>query len=239
MKRFWTEASVAQAAGAYRVLLDGRPVRLPGGAPLTLPNAALAAAIAAEWQAAGGQNGGEMGWEMVPLTRLAGTAQERIVPDPGAVIDALARYGETDLLCYRAERPAALVERQARLWQPWLDWAERHYGARLVPVCGIAYRPQDPAAPAALRRALEAYHPLALAALGVAVPALGSLVLGLALAEGAIAPGLAHEAATLDQAFQAEQWGEDPEMARRLAQIADDIAVANCLLRLARSRPDR
>lgn len=239
MKRFWTKATVDHADDAYRVLLDGRPVRLPGGAPLMLPTAALAAAVAAEWQAAGGQKGGEMGWEMVPLTCLAGTAQERIAPDPGAVIDTLVRYGETDLLCYRAEHPAALAARQARLWQPWLDWAAERYGARLVPVSGVMYHPQDPAALAVLRRVLEGCDPAALTALGVAIPALGSLVLGLALADGAIQPGIAHDLATLDQAFQAEQWGEDPETTRRLAQVAGDIAIASRLLRLAQLRPDR
>jgi chaperone required for assembly of F1-ATPase len=213
-------------------------VRLPGGAPLAIPTAALAAAIAEEWRRAGGQPGGEMDWSMVPLTRLAGTAQERIAPDLAAVADALARYGESDLLCYRTERPEELARRQARAWQPWLDWAADRYGARLVPTTGIIHRPQDPASLAALRRALDGKDALALAALGVAVPALGSLVLGLALADGALDADMAHALATLDEAYQAEQWGQDPEALRRLGQVGEDIAVAGRLLRLARGLPD-
>ena len=100
-------------------------MRLPGGAVLRVDNAALADAIAAEWQAAGGAKGGEMTPEDVPLTQLAGTAQERIAPDPAPAADAIAKYAETDLLCYRAEQPAPLVARQAQEWQPWLDWLER------------------------------------------------------------------------------------------------------------------
>ena len=237
MKRFWNTATAERLGDGYQVLLDGRPVRLPGGASLALPTALLAAAVADEWQRAGSQPGGEMGWDMVPLTRLVGTAQERIAPDPSAVADALATYGESDLLCYRAERPAELVRRQERAWQPWLDWAADRYGARLVPTVGIVHRPQDPAALAALRRVMGKQDPLALAALGVAIPALGSLVLGLALADGALDAGMAHALATLDETFQAEQWGEDAEAARRRERVGEDVAVAGRLLRLARGLP--
>ena len=238
MKRFWSTATAERLEDSYQVLLDGRPVRLPSGAALALPTALLAAAVADEWQLAGGRPGGEMGWDMVPLTRLVGTAQERIAPDPAAVADALARYGESDLLCYRAERPEALVRRQERAWQPWLDWAADRYGARLVPTTGIVHQPQDPAALAALRQALGEQDALALAALGIAVPALGSLVLGLALADGALDAGMAHALAMLDETFQAEQWGEDAEAARRRERVGEDIAVAGRLLRLARGLPD-
>jgi chaperone required for assembly of F1-ATPase len=239
MKRFWTKAAAERAREGYRVLLDDRPVHLPGGALLAVPTASLAAAIAQEWQQAGGsESGAEMSWDMVPLTRLAGTAQERIAPDPAGIADALARYGESDLLCYRAERPAELARRQELAWQPWLDWAGDRYGARLAPTTGIVHRPQDPAALAALRRALSEQDAFTLAGLGLAVPALGSLILGLALAAGALDAGMAYALATLDEAYQAEQWGEDAEAARRRERVGEDVAVAGRLMRLARGLPD-
>lgn len=234
MKRFWDRATLAAQAEGYGVALDGRPVRLPGGAPLVLPGRALAEAVAAEWQQAGGAKGGEMSYADLPLTRIAGTAQERIAPDPQPVALELARYGESDLLCYRAERPPPLVERQAAQWQPWLDWAARRYGARLLTTTGLAHVAQPPAALAALAAAVAGQSPLALAALGVAVPALGSLVLGLALAEGALDAAQAHDIAHLDEAMQAELWGHDEEADARLAQLAADIAVAGRLLALLR-----
>src|ERR1700693_2128207 len=128
MRRFWDKASWDGTPGAFRVLLDGRPVRVPGGAPLRIENEKLARAIAAEWQAAG-IGPSDISFADVPLTRLAGTAQERIASNPTPTIDALAKYAETDLLCYRAEEPEALMRRQARGWQPWLDWAASDLGA--------------------------------------------------------------------------------------------------------------
>ncbi len=151
----------------------------------------------------------------VPLTRLAGTAQGPVAADPSATAEALSRYGESDLLCYRAEAPDLLVLQQAREWDPLLDWAAEALGARLLPVTGVMYRPQPPEALAALRAAVAAQDVLGLAGLGIAVPALGSLVLGLAMALGRLDAAEAHALATLDERAQAERWGEDREALER------------------------
>lgn len=238
MKRFWNHAEIAPGPeNDYLILLDGKPMHLPGGVPLRVRGAALARAIAAEWDAAGGAQGGEMSFADTPLTRFAGTAQERIAPSPDGMIEALARYAETDLLCYHAASPPALVERQARLWQPWIDWAALAYDAPLRVGKGVIRVAQDTQSLRALRRALAAYDPAMLAGLSVAVPALGSLVLGLALAEGRIDPDEAHALAALEELFQAELWGRDPEAERRRQAIADDIASAARFMELARRCP--
>jgi chaperone required for assembly of F1-ATPase len=232
VKRFWKNASIGAAEGGFSILLDGRPMHLPGGTVLRVEAEPLAWAIAQEWQAAG--QGGEMSFADTPLTRLAGTAQQRIAPDPWPTIDAIARYAESDLLCYRAETPEALVARQMRAWQPWLDWAATTYGAPLRVSSGLAYVKQHRDSIAALRGAVAALDVAALTALGIAVPALGSLVLGLAMTEGKLDPVTAHELGALDELFQAEAWGEDAEAAARRAAVAADVALAGRFLQLTR-----
>ena len=238
MRRFWTTATLDSTNTGHAVLLDGKPLRIPGrdkgGAPLSIPTLALAEAITAEWQTAGGVKDGEMSMEDVPLTRLAGTAQDRILPDPAAVAAALAEYGESDLLCYRAEHPEELVQRQARLWQPWLDWAARTHGARLQVAAGVMHVRQDTAALRAIQAAYARQPVPVLAALGIAVPAMGSAVLGLALADGALDAVTAHDVAGLDETFQVEKWGEDSESTVRRQRMADDIALAEQFIRLSR-----
>ena len=209
-------------------------MHLPGGAVLRVDGEPLARAIAEEWQMAGGGKGGDMSFADTPLTRLAGTAQQRIAPDPAPTIDAIASYAESDMLCYRAETPEKLVARQMRAWQPWLDWAALTYDAPLRVGSGIAYVKQHRSSVAALRTAVAALDVPALAALGVVVPALGSLVLGLAMAEGRLDAASAHELGALDELFQAEAWGEDAEAAARRAAIAADVAVAARFLQLTR-----
>ncbi len=234
MKRFWDTASVEAVADFYAVKLDGKEMHLPGGAALRVRSARLAHAIAAEWQAAGGAKGGEMSFADTPLTRLAGTAEERIAPDPGPTIDAIAAYADSDLLCYRAEAPEPLIQRQARHWQPWLDWTAQKFDVRLQITKGIAFVQQDPAGRQALRQVLTRYDPITLAALGVAVPLLGSLVLGLAMAENELDAQTAHELGVLEELFQVEFWGEDPDATARRTAIAADIAVAGRLMELVR-----
>lgn len=234
MRRFWDDASIAPAGSGFAILLDGKPMHLPGGATLQIAAEALARAVAAEWQEAGSAKGGEMSFADTPLTRLAGTAQERVAPEPGPIVDALARYAETDLLCYRADNPPALVHRQAREWQPWLDWAALTYDAPLKVTSAVVRVPQDPQALRALRRAVAALDADTLAGLGVAVPAMGSLVLGLALADGRLDATTAHRLASLDELFQAELWGVDAEAEARRRAIAADIAVAARFMELAR-----
>jgi len=233
MKRFWDRATVDGGPEGYGVLLDGRPVRLPGGAPFAVRSERLAEAVAAEWDAAGGAKGGEMSFNDVPLTRLAGTAQERIAPDPAPVAEGLARYAETDLLCYFAEDPR-LSALQAEQWQPLLDWAARRHDAPLRVTAGLMPVAQSPDALTALRRAVSALPPLELAALGVMVPAFGSLVLGLAVVEGRLEADEALRLATLDETFQEQFWGVDWEAAERRARIAAEVGQAARLLALAR-----
>ena len=235
MKRFWDSVTIEPSEQEYAILLDRQPMRLPGGTVLRVRGEALALALAAEWQAAGGEKGGEMSFADTPLTRLAGTAQERIAPDPWPIVDAISRYGETDMLCFRAEGPESLVRRQRERWQPWLDWVAHRYDAPLRLGVGVGPVKQHRGSIGALRGAVGGFDAYGLAGLGVAVPALGSLVLGLALAEGELAAEEAHELGALDELYQVEKWGEDAEAAARRASIAEDIAVAARFMALARA----
>jgi chaperone required for assembly of F1-ATPase len=208
--RFWKETAVAAEAEGYGVTLDGKPIRTPGRLPLRLPTRALATQVAAEWEA----QGERIEPASMPFTRLSNSAVERVAPQHAAVAEIVAAYGETDLLCYRAEGPAALARRQARAWDPLLRWAEEAHGARLIPVAGVMFQEQPAAAVARLRAAVDACDPFALTALHELTALSGSLVIGLAVTAGAIGPDAAWAASRTDEIWQAEQWGEDSEALR-------------------------
>lgn len=228
MKRFYREARCAPAAGGYGVALDGKPVLTPAGRPLAVPGAALAEALAEEWAA----QGERVEREAMPLTRLVCGALDLTPAARPGTVAAVARYAETDLVCYRAPAPPTLAARQAAAWQPLVEWAAERYGARLAVTTGLRPIPQAPAAVAALRAAVAALDDLALTGLGFATGALGSLVVALALLEGRLAAAAAAEAALVDERYQMERWGADPELAERCRRLAHDVACAGRLFRL-------
>jgi chaperone required for assembly of F1-ATPase len=170
----------------------------------------------------------------MPLTQLANTAIDRVAPDPRPVLDELMDYAGTDLTCYRAEAPASLVELQQHHWQPLLDDLARRHDVLLSVHHGIVPRPQPPAALAILGRHLAALPPFILAGLGAAVRATGSLVIGLALAEGLLSPDQAFELSQLDESWQMEQWGEDSQAAARRRALRQEIHDTHRFLVLAR-----
>ncbi|GBQ62344.1 ATP synthase F1 mitochondrial assembly chaperone ATP12 [Ameyamaea chiangmaiensis NBRC 103196] len=226
---------MADADGMWSVALDGRGVKLPGGTPLRVRSGALADAIAQEWDAAGATVGGTFSPLDLPLTRIAGTMIERIAPNRSGAIDLLAAYADADLLSYRAGPlpDPLLAGRQAAAWGPWIDWAREHHALDLPITTGVMPLPRDPARERAARAVLATRGDAALAALGVAVPALGSLVLGLALADGRLDAAEATALATLDDEAQLDVWGDDPEARARLATIARDVTDAARFMALA------
>lgn len=225
VKRFYNRAEVGEGG---RILLDGRPVKTPGRRDLAAPAAALAEAVADEWNA----QGETLDPRSMPLTGLANAAIDRIAPDHAAFADGLAAYGESDLLCYRAEGPAPLAARQAELWDPILAWAQQRYEIVFELALGVMHMPQPPETLARLRGALAERDSFALAGLSPLVTISGSLLVALALAEGAISLDQAWAAATLDERWQAEQWGEDEEAAAALANRRRDFAAAARFLAL-------
>ncbi|RST31972.1 ATPase [Sphingomonas ginkgonis] len=225
MKRFWKEAAV-DAGG--RVLLDGRPVRTPARAELVLPTATLADAVAAEWDGVGER----VDPRVMPLTGLANAALDRVAPDPETFAAGLARYAEGDLLSYRAEHPDALVERQAGLWDPLLAWARDRHGAELMVTVGISPVRQSADAVERLGAAVRAFDPFRLAGLSPLVTIGGSLVVALAVIEGKVTPEQGWAAVSLDEAWQLERWGEDPEALMALRNRERDWLAAARFLAL-------
>ena len=228
MKRFWRAASVVEQSEDYAVQLDGRPVKTPARVALAVPKRALADAIAAEWNA----QGDTVDPRAMALTGLANAAIDRVAPDPATFASGLAKFGESDLLYYRAERPRRLVERQSAAWDPLLAWARRRFDVDFTLGSGVMPVAQPEATKRVLAHAVAAYDPFRLAALSPLVTVGGSLIAALALVEGAIAAEAAWDAVTIDEHFQLEEWGSDGEAEKALAVRREDFDAGARLLSL-------
>lgn len=230
MRRFWTSAEVVERDEGYGIELDNRPIKTPARAEMLVPTKALAEAIAAEWN----DCGETVNPRAMPLTGLANAAIDRIAPDLANYAAGIAGYGESDLTCYRAEGPELLIRWQAESWDVLLAWARRRFDVDFTCVSGVMHVPQPAETVRKLAHAvalLDAFH---LAGLSPLVTIGGSLVAGLAVLEDMMPAEAAWEAVSLDERWQLEQWGDDPEARAALDARRRDFLAAARFLELLR-----
>jgi chaperone required for assembly of F1-ATPase len=230
MRRLYREVTVEVCADGLQILLDDKPLRTPAKAALVLPTRMLAEAIAAEWRA----QTIEIKPQSMPLTQLAATAIDRVRPRRAKIIDEVAAYAGTDLLCYRATEPRELAAQQRAIWQPQLDWLNQRYGASLAVTEGVRPIAQSEAALDRLRAVVAAQDDLHLTALHALTGTFGSLALALAVLDRQLAAADALAASQLDETYQMERWGADREAVLRREVIRGDVAVIAQFIELLR-----
>ena len=234
MKRFYRAVTVApqvdqdEGDGVFSILLDGRQVKSPIGRALAVPSEPLAQAIAKEWEA----QEEKIIPATMPLTQLAFTALDRIAPEQADVAARIAKFGETDLLCYRAEAPADLVQRQAEAWDPLLAWAKDDLGAEMAMTAGIIHVGQSDEALDRLAQTVHAMDAFRLTVLASVAQAAGSLLIGLAVVHGRLTGEEAFAASQLDEEYQNELWGQDKEAVDRQRALLAEITQAETFLSL-------
>ena len=226
MKRFYREATAVPTALGWAIELDGRPVKTQGGRPLVVPGQAAARMLAGEWNA--------QGEDIDPHTLrgrdLVDYAIDVVAADTAAATAALLRFVETDTLCYRADPDEALWKHQQEVWEPLLQACEVREGVTLRRVSGVMPRPQDPVALATLRQRLETFDPFTLAALTALASLAASLVIALAALEPGADGAALWRAANLEEDWQTDLWGRDPEAQVRRDKREGDFLAAVALL---------
>jgi chaperone required for assembly of F1-ATPase len=226
-KRFYRQAHVGEAEGRFALLVDEKPVKTPARRALAAPARALADELAAEWNA----QAELIDPARMPLTRLANAVIDAVAEAMQPVAEEVAKYLATDLLCYRAERPEGLIERQALAWDPVLTWAREDIGARFVLAEGVMHVAQAAEVIAAMR-AIIPDEPWRLGAVSAITTLTGSALLALALDQAALTAEAAWAAAHIDEDWQMQQWGRDEMALERRAYRRAEFDAAATVLRL-------
>jgi chaperone required for assembly of F1-ATPase len=222
-RRFYKDVTVTDDPG---IALDGRPVMTPMKAPLQLPTRQSAEAVAAEWA----EQGEHINPATMILTKLANTAIDRVAEHRAAIEREILDYANSDLVCYRADRPPQLVERHVSFWNPIVDWARTELDAPFEVTDGILHRPQPEAAIAAFGVAIDGLTDFELAAFHSIMTLTGSALIAMMLARQALTPEAAWTAAHVDEDYQIEHWGQDDEArARREGRHAEFLACCRFL----------
>ncbi len=221
-RRFYKTVSVAAEGGAFALSLDGRAPRTPAGRPLILPTLALAELLAEEWR---GQ-GDTILYTAMPATRLAHTAIDVVAGARSLSIEGVTRFGDADLLCYFADHPRSLAQRQEKVWIPLLEWVREAHRLDFERTSGIIHRAQPPETVARLAAIVEPLDDFTLAGLAFAAALFGSAILALALRDGRIRAKEAMGASRLDEIYQEERWGVDAEAESKADAMAVEAVMA-------------
>jgi len=231
MKRFYKLVSLNKTPNGYSVQLDGQPVRTPSRQILYAPDEEIAQALMQEWQT----QDTHIIPETMPITQFLTTAQDRVAQERTVMQETVLNYLNTDLLCYRAELPHAMAQRQAEAWDQWLAWFKDYYGVSLLTTTDLASLQQPEAAHKAVKRTVEAMDDLSFTILQFITSFSGSLVLGLAFTAGAAGEDAVHKAARVEEDYKAEIYREDfhglaPHEEKKQDAIRRDLDAARIIL---------
>ena len=213
LKRFWTSVEVKTQDQGFAVLLDARVLKTPAKNTLIVPTLNLAHRIAEEWEAQEDQ----INPQSMPFTRTSNAAIDKVSAQFDDVVEHLVAYCETDLLCYRADGPEALVERQSSHWDKLVLWSKDYMNAPLICAQGVMHVQQSAQSIQVYRNALENFSVFELAAMHDLIGLSGSCVASFALVYNVLSAEDMWDACRIDENWQREQWGADTE-ADALAQ---------------------
>lgn len=227
MKRFYKEVSIEKEAGGYAVQLDGKPIRTPSKTILIARNENLASLSKAEWDA----QGDKIDHNTMPVTQLLNTKQDRISGDRAALESEVLKYINTDLLCYRADNPEELVERQNKIWQPHLDWFSKQYGLNFETTGGLGALKQDAKIHDVLADEIRALDDDCFTLVQMITPACGSIILALAFIKGAAGADDLMACAYLEEDYKYDFYNEklhggDPLTEKKKAILRRDLEAA-------------
>lgn len=156
---------------------------------------------------------------------LADVAQNR-----KEIIERLIGFSETDLLLFWGENKD-LAERQQKLWQPILDWAQRELNVRLKTTQGIDVPAQEEEMSDRMRAFLDGLNDHQLLAFFKAALDMRSVLLAAALVKGQINAKQAFEAAFVEELWQSENWGVVEETAQRWNELKGELKEIEAFLK--------
>lgn len=205
--RFYKTVEIAAEGERFSVQLDGRCPKTPSGVKLSLPTEASARLVSDEWEV----QQTKIDLPAMRCTQIAFAALDQVEPHKESIVDELAAYGGSDLVCFFADEPRSLVEKQEAAWLPLHDWFQQTWQAKLETSQGIIAATQSAQTLEAIRQELSDQNAFQLAAFHGLTKLSGSVILALAVAKGRLTAEEAWSASRIDEEWQIARWGRDAE----------------------------
>lgn len=224
-KKFWKDVHVVQSESGFGISLDDKPLRTPAKNSLVVPTEELATYVADEWLTISD----EIDPTRLRFTKLCNASIDSMPEKFDAVVEMLADYTDTDLLCYRAESPEGLALRQSSYWDPLLEWVDQNHGLKLVQTTGIIPVKQPSGSREGIKIWLEQLNMFEMMACHDLTIMSGSIIICRAVCDGFLNASQAWEASRIDEDWQAEVWGADEDAEKAANAKFEDFSAATKL----------
>lgn len=232
VRKFYKNVETSRDDAGWTLLLDGRAVKTPLKKPFLIPCESLVDDIVSEWRS----QGESIQPETMPYTQFLFTTLDHIQPNPAVFIDQCKLFIDTDTILFFDPDTPDLLVRQNTEWLPTLLWVERHIGIAPLKqnhITGVGAQPPE------IHQFFEdlwsSYDAYAMFTAQYLMGLTGSPFLTLGLMEGYLSPEKTFERAFLEELYQSEQWGEDPQASRILQEKKADIETVHRFFVLTRN----
>ncbi|XP_056325220.1 ATP synthase mitochondrial F1 complex assembly factor 2 [Danio aesculapii] len=204
-KKFYETVSITQGEGGlFEINLDKRKLKTPSGKLFTVPNEALAIAVANEWDV----QKDTLKFYTMHLTTLCNTALDNPTQrTKEQMISAALKFLETDTICYRVEEPPGLVELQTNEWDPVMNWIEQRYNVVIGSSASIMGPQISEETKETFHQHLNSFNFWSLTGLEFVINQLKSLVLSFALIDRHLNVEEAVLLSRLEEEYQIRSWG--------------------------------
>ena len=140
MKKNWKTVQVKEKSfNSYEILLDNNILRTPLKNELIISNAKIAEEICKEWN----QDIKFLNTDDMVFYGIISTSIDKIFDNRKQYIDDVLGFVDTDLICYRADKPVDLVQWQSKNWDPIILKVEKYINNKINISEGIMPLRQD------------------------------------------------------------------------------------------------
>ena len=220
MKKDWKTVLVRKKSiNSYEILLDNNILRTPLKNELIISNAKIAEEICKEWN----QDIKFLNTDDMVFYGIISTSIDKIFDNRKQYIDDVLGFVDTDLICYRADKPVDLVQWQSKNWDPIILKVEKYINNKINISEGIMPLRQDKEIHLKITTFLTKFSDLEIAVLHRITNITGSIFLTLCILKNDKIKKNAFELSCLDELWQAENWGYEEEASKNRENINNEL----------------
>lgn len=233
MKKFYSSATITPSEQGWILHLDGKLVKTPEKAVLTISEHHLAEEIRREWEC---QDETIIPHTM-PMTQMMMTVIDHITPNRDKLQNEILNYIDTDLICYFTDDPEIYATAQKDSWTPFLEWIEGSFGMPPITTNGLLPLFQPKALHQSINDHVRKLDDPSFGCLYQITTMTGSIFLGLAFVESSFSNKEIYNAALVedlikDKIYLADTYGLSPDQEKKRKILEEELENCRKLLNL-------